>query len=121
LKARRRIGQDISIGHSSHSGTIVELSLQETFTFRPLTAEASRSGRSSISCPVAQSLSAHKNIVVPALSRRRGGANIADCDGAEKVFDESRHRALAVECVDFAAHQRERLLTLVTKHEAGIP
>ena len=34
------IGQDISIGYSSHSNTIVELYLQETFTFRLLTAEA---------------------------------------------------------------------------------
>jgi uncharacterized linocin/CFP29 family protein len=34
------IGQDISIGYSSHSKTIVELYLQETFTFRLLTAEA---------------------------------------------------------------------------------
>jgi uncharacterized linocin/CFP29 family protein len=35
------IGQDISIGYLSHSQTIVELYLQETFTFRVLTAEAS--------------------------------------------------------------------------------
>jgi uncharacterized linocin/CFP29 family protein len=34
------IGQDISIGYLSHSQTIVELYLQETFTFRVLTAEA---------------------------------------------------------------------------------
>jgi len=34
------IGQDISIGYLSHSQTIVELYLQETFTFRMLTAEA---------------------------------------------------------------------------------
>ena len=34
------IGQDISIGYSSHSKTIVELYLQETFTFRLLTTEA---------------------------------------------------------------------------------
>jgi uncharacterized linocin/CFP29 family protein len=34
------IGQDISIGYLSHSNTIVELYLQETFTFRLLTAEA---------------------------------------------------------------------------------
>jgi uncharacterized linocin/CFP29 family protein len=34
------IGQDISIGYLSHSKTIVELYLQETFTFRLLTAEA---------------------------------------------------------------------------------
>jgi uncharacterized linocin/CFP29 family protein len=34
------IGQDISIGYSSHSMTSVELYLQETFTFRMLTAEA---------------------------------------------------------------------------------
>ncbi len=34
------IGQDISIGYSSHSTTIVELYLQETFTFRLLTTEA---------------------------------------------------------------------------------
>jgi uncharacterized linocin/CFP29 family protein len=34
------IGQDISIGYSSHSRTIVELYLQETFTFRLLTTEA---------------------------------------------------------------------------------
>lgn len=34
------IGQDISIGYSSHSSTAVELYLQETFTFRLLTAEA---------------------------------------------------------------------------------
>lgn len=34
------IGQDISIGYSSHSQTIVELYLQETFTFRLLTTEA---------------------------------------------------------------------------------
>jgi uncharacterized linocin/CFP29 family protein len=35
------IGQDISIGYLSHSGTAVELYLQETFTFRLLTSEAS--------------------------------------------------------------------------------
>jgi uncharacterized linocin/CFP29 family protein len=35
------IGQDISIGYLSHSQTVVELYLQETFTFRVLTAEAS--------------------------------------------------------------------------------
>jgi uncharacterized linocin/CFP29 family protein len=34
------IGQDISIGYLSHSQTMVELYLQETFTFRILTAEA---------------------------------------------------------------------------------
>jgi uncharacterized linocin/CFP29 family protein len=34
------IGQDISIGYLSHSSTVVELYLQETFTFRMLTAEA---------------------------------------------------------------------------------
>lgn len=34
------IGQDISIGYASHSGTAVELYLQETLTFRVLTAEA---------------------------------------------------------------------------------
>ncbi|RZS87835.1 putative linocin/CFP29 family protein [Phyllobacterium myrsinacearum] len=34
------IGQDISIGYLSHSSTAVELYLQETFTFRMLTAEA---------------------------------------------------------------------------------
>ena len=34
------IGQDISIGYVSHSKTIVELYVQETFTFRLLTAEA---------------------------------------------------------------------------------
>ena len=34
------IGQDISIGYSSHSKTNVELYLQETFTFRLLTTEA---------------------------------------------------------------------------------
>lgn len=34
------IGQDISIGYSSHSGTTVGLYLLETFTFRLLTAEA---------------------------------------------------------------------------------
>jgi uncharacterized linocin/CFP29 family protein len=34
------IGQDISIGYLSHSKTIVELYLQETFTFQLLTTEA---------------------------------------------------------------------------------
>ncbi|HEY7297210.1 MAG TPA: family 1 encapsulin nanocompartment shell protein [Xanthobacteraceae bacterium] len=34
------IGQDISIGYSSHSGTAVELYFLETFTFRLLTTEA---------------------------------------------------------------------------------
>jgi uncharacterized linocin/CFP29 family protein len=34
------IGQDISIGYANHSSTRVELYLQETFTFRLLTAEA---------------------------------------------------------------------------------
>jgi uncharacterized linocin/CFP29 family protein len=34
------IGQDISIGYLSHSATTVELYFLETFTFRPLTAEA---------------------------------------------------------------------------------
>lgn len=34
------IGQDISIGYLSHSATTVELYLQESFTFRILTAEA---------------------------------------------------------------------------------
>jgi uncharacterized linocin/CFP29 family protein len=35
------IGQDISIGYLSHSGTTVTLYFQETFTFRVLTTEAS--------------------------------------------------------------------------------
>jgi uncharacterized linocin/CFP29 family protein len=35
------IGQDVSIGYSSHSDTAVQLYLQETFTFRVLTTEAS--------------------------------------------------------------------------------
>jgi len=39
------IGQDISIGYLSHSKTIVELYVQETFTFRPLTTEGCRSAR----------------------------------------------------------------------------
>jgi uncharacterized linocin/CFP29 family protein len=34
------IGQDISIGYLSHSDTVVQLYLQESFTFRLLTAEA---------------------------------------------------------------------------------
>lgn len=34
------IGQDLSIGYLSHSKPIVELYLQETFTFRLLTTEA---------------------------------------------------------------------------------
>jgi uncharacterized linocin/CFP29 family protein len=34
------IGQDISIGYSSHSKTLAELYLQESFTFRLLTTEA---------------------------------------------------------------------------------
>jgi uncharacterized linocin/CFP29 family protein len=34
------IGQDVSIGYSSHSDTVVRLYLQETFTFRYLTSEA---------------------------------------------------------------------------------
>ena len=34
------IGQDISIGYSSHTDTVVRLYLQETFTFLLLTAEA---------------------------------------------------------------------------------
>lgn len=34
------IGQDISIGYTSHSATTVELYFQETFTFRLLTTEA---------------------------------------------------------------------------------
>jgi uncharacterized linocin/CFP29 family protein len=34
------IGQDISIGYLSHSKTVAELYLQETFTFRLLTTEA---------------------------------------------------------------------------------
>lgn len=34
------IGQDISIGYLSHSSTMVELYLQETFTFQMLTSEA---------------------------------------------------------------------------------
>ena len=35
------IGQDVSIGYSSHTDTAVRLYLQETFTFRLLTTEAS--------------------------------------------------------------------------------
>ncbi len=35
-----RIGQDISIGYTSHSGTAVQLYFLETFTFRLLTTEA---------------------------------------------------------------------------------
>jgi uncharacterized linocin/CFP29 family protein len=34
------IGQDISIGYLGHSGSAVELYLQESFTFRLLTTEA---------------------------------------------------------------------------------
>jgi uncharacterized linocin/CFP29 family protein len=34
------IGQDVSIGYLSHSSTVVELYLQETFTFQMLTSEA---------------------------------------------------------------------------------
>ncbi len=34
------IGQDISIGYLDHSETTVKLYLQESFTFRLLTAEA---------------------------------------------------------------------------------
>lgn len=34
------IGQDLSIGYLDHSANAVSLYLQETFTFRPLTAEA---------------------------------------------------------------------------------
>lgn len=34
------IGQDISIGYLNHTETAVRLYLQETFTFLPLTAEA---------------------------------------------------------------------------------
>jgi uncharacterized linocin/CFP29 family protein len=35
------IGQDVSIGYLSHTDTVVRLYLQETFTFRVLTSEAS--------------------------------------------------------------------------------
>jgi uncharacterized linocin/CFP29 family protein len=34
------VGQDVSIGYSSHSDSVVRLYLQETFTFRLLTTEA---------------------------------------------------------------------------------
>lgn len=34
------IGQDVSIGYLSHSSTVVDLYLQETFTFQMLTSEA---------------------------------------------------------------------------------
>lgn len=34
------IGQDISIGYLSHSSTVIDLYLQETFTFQMLTSEA---------------------------------------------------------------------------------
>src|SRR6185369_10513336 len=34
------VGQDVSIGYSSHTDTAVRLYLQETFTFLHLTAEA---------------------------------------------------------------------------------
>jgi uncharacterized linocin/CFP29 family protein len=34
------LGQDISIGYQSHSSTVVELYLLESFTFRLLTTEA---------------------------------------------------------------------------------
>jgi uncharacterized linocin/CFP29 family protein len=36
-----RIGQDVSIGYLNHTDTVVHLYLQETFTFRVLTSEAS--------------------------------------------------------------------------------
>jgi uncharacterized linocin/CFP29 family protein len=36
-----KIGSDVSIGYSSHTDAIVRLYLQETFTFRVLTSEAS--------------------------------------------------------------------------------
>jgi uncharacterized linocin/CFP29 family protein len=35
------VGQDISIGYLSHTDTTVRLYLQESFTFLPLTSEAS--------------------------------------------------------------------------------
>ena len=35
------IGQDVSIGYLSHTDTAVRLYLQQTFTFRVLTSEAS--------------------------------------------------------------------------------
>jgi uncharacterized linocin/CFP29 family protein len=35
------LGQDVSIGYLSHTDTAVRLYLQETFTFRLLTSEAS--------------------------------------------------------------------------------
>ena len=35
------VGQDVSIGYSSHTDSVVRLYLQETFTFRVLTSEAS--------------------------------------------------------------------------------
>jgi len=35
------IGQDVSLGYLSHTDTVVRLYLQETFTFRALTSEAS--------------------------------------------------------------------------------
>ena len=35
------IGQDVSIGYLSHTDAAVKLYLQETFTFRMLTSEAS--------------------------------------------------------------------------------
>src|SRR5271155_5542099 len=36
-----KVGQDVSIGYLSHTDTVVRLYLQETFTFRLLTSEAS--------------------------------------------------------------------------------
>ena len=35
------LGQDVSIGYLSHTDTAVRLYLQESFTFLPLTSEAS--------------------------------------------------------------------------------
>jgi uncharacterized linocin/CFP29 family protein len=35
------LGQDVSIGYLSHTDTVVRLYLEETFTFRVLTSEAS--------------------------------------------------------------------------------
>lgn len=40
LKLHQAARQDFSIGYLSHSSSVVELYLQETFTFRQLTTEA---------------------------------------------------------------------------------
>jgi hypothetical protein len=95
-----RIGQDVSIGYSSHTETAVRLYLQETFTFLMLTSEAA------VAMDGARGVQEEHHIRVERLARDVRGAEA--CRPGVNTFLERRARRGRAEIAESIRRGRTR-------------